>query len=308
MIRNCSGSSYEDYPGTTFTEESDNFALAIHCFRMLRNGAHPYICERHLTRGGSAPAPISMDTRVERGETPFYTNVPGYLAPSYAPENDSFPQYLNDLWYKAFVVGHANPKARPNAAQWKAALLRFKTELVQCPDDSNHQYWKGYSRCPYCEADERFLHKVTPVVKRTPPIINSGGSIGGKLRHRGNSIPFWIVTIFLTFAVQMSLSLNVIPYLIDGVLPVDSIRYSMCCQGGLIVGFLGMFFFNTKLAPGRIWGDNQWWEYIVSVIMSMIWSVGFTVIVMIVSAVSAVFLKAILAMAIIGTVVGEISG
>lgn len=76
LIKACKGTTYADCPGPTFTEETDNFSLAIHCFRMLMNGCHPFICQRQLKRAGSAPAPKSTDKRIECGETPFSRAFP----------------------------------------------------------------------------------------------------------------------------------------------------------------------------------------------------------------------------------------
>lgn len=319
VIRACAGTTYEDCPGTTFTQESDNFALAIHVFRMLRNGAHPYICERHVTRGGSAPAPVSMDTRVERGETPFYTNVPGYNPPSYAPGNDAFPDYLNQLWRRAFVDGHFNPKARPTAMEWLAALQRFKSELTACPDVTTHLHWKGCNSCPYCEADERFYQRVSPVIKKNPGNRPAGGtgeftSSGGTytppkpLRHPGNSIFFWVSTIFLSFFTLMMLSVYVIPYLIDGVFEPNWIRYGLCVKGSFIAGMIGMLIYNTSMAPGRVFGRNALWEYGVSILMAAIFSLGFTVLVMIISMVLGFSWKALLAITLISAFFGSIFG
>lgn len=320
VIKACAGTTYEDYPGTTFTQESDTFALAIHIFRMLRNGAHPYICERHVTRGGSAPAPVSMDTRVERGDTPFYTTIPGYDIPSYAPTNDAFPDYLNRLWYDAFVTGHHNPKARPTAMQWLTALQRFKAELTACADDPTHFHWKGCINCPYCEADERFYRRVAPVLKKNHGNRPAGGGQVGTttsstayvppkpLKHPGNSILFWLVTIFLSFAVQMMLSMYVIPYMIDGVFEPQWIRYGLCVKGSLVAGMIGMFVYNTTMTPGRVFGRNELWEYGASILMSAIWSLLFTVLVMLVSMVLGISLKAVLAITLISAFVGWVAG
>ena len=316
VIKACAGTTYEDCPGTTFTQESDHFALAIHIFRMLRNGAHPYICERHLTRGGSAPAPISMDKRVERGETPFYTTVPGYGTPSYAPDNDAFPDYLNELWYQAFVDGHRDPRLRPDATQWLMALQRYRSELVACPDDPNHFHWKRCTSCPYCEADDRFYQRVSPIIHRGNNPAGGTGfqgstSTGGTanlqpLREPGNSILFWFLTICLGLAVLMQISMYVVPYLIDGVFEPDWFRYDLCVYGSIVSGMIGLMIYNTSMTPGRPFGKNALWEYIVSILMAAIWAVGFTVLIMILSMVWSVSWKLLLAITLISAFFGSI--
>ena len=161
LIKACKGTTYADCSGPTFTEETDNFSLAIHCFRMLMNGCHPFICQRQLKRAGSAPAPKSTDKRIESGETPFFKSIPNYTTPSYAPDINSLPPYIHSLFKRAFVDGHSNPKARPTPAEWKAALVQFKNELTRCKHNSAHYYWSANASCPYCEAEKNYAKKMS---------------------------------------------------------------------------------------------------------------------------------------------------
>ncbi|MGI5884537.1 MAG: hypothetical protein ACOX83_06155 [Candidatus Spyradocola sp.] len=175
VIRACAGTTYADCPGTTFTPESDNFALAIHCFRMLMNGCHPFSSRPVPPAVGSAPAPLSLDKRVERGETPFFSRVPNAAPPVFAPDVDSLPPYLRALFRRAFVTGHANPAARPTAGEWRTALERLRRELVPCTHNPLHAYWNGAPACPYCEADARRLQITGPRRAASAPAGPSAG-------------------------------------------------------------------------------------------------------------------------------------
>lgn len=168
VIRACRGTTYEKCKQTTFTVYSDYYALAIHIFRVLMNGCHPFSCERSSTQMKSAPAPKSLDKRVEACETPFFKNLTGYVRPHYAPDIDSFPTYITDLFKRAFVDGHTDPRKRPNALEWKAALTVYQKGLVHCKSlGTEHYHWNGSKVCPYCAADKRYRAKMgnSPVSK-----------------------------------------------------------------------------------------------------------------------------------------------
>lgn len=155
LVRNVRGTTFEACTKPTFTQATDNFSLAVHVFRMLFNGCHPYYCQTMPAANGSVPAPLPVEKRVERGETPFFVDVPGAKVPPYAPDVAMLPSYLRTLFERAFVRGQTNPDARPSAQQWKDALIRFRSELATCQSGRGHGFWNGLSACPYCAADQR---------------------------------------------------------------------------------------------------------------------------------------------------------
>lgn len=178
LIRNVRGTTFKDCKLPTFTTETDDFSLAVHVFRMLMNGLHPYHVVKTPAPDGSLPAPVPLDKRVERGETPFFTHVAGAKLPLFAPSADAFPPYLLDAFRRAFVDGQGDPKSRPTASEWRHVLAAYKSELVQCDDDDMHWYWKEAPRCPYCEADLKTLS-----------VINSpvAALAGARLRNTANA-------------------------------------------------------------------------------------------------------------------------
>lgn len=155
ILKNCKGTTYKKYfetGGQTFTVETDRFALAIHCFRMLMNGCHPYLCKPESTED-STPMP-SLDNRVEAGETPFFVEVKNCTIPSWTPDLKSFPISIQKLFERAFVEGHSDPSVRPTATEWKKALTDYKAKMRECKKNPKHWYWKRKKICPYCEAEK----------------------------------------------------------------------------------------------------------------------------------------------------------
>lgn len=291
LIRACKGTTYADCSSATFTKETDRFALAIHIFRMLMNGCHPYICERHLKRAGSAPAPKSTDKRVESGETPFFKTIPNYIAPQYAPDINSFPPYIRDLFRKAFVDGHTNPAARPTAAEWKTALIRYSSELAECKSNHTHHYWRGNGSCPYCAADYRFSQKMSLVPTKCHKLTTGTGNISNNT-YQGRQVAtiatatapsntkqsfsklFWFITIVVTVVMQILLGIYVLPDIYSEVFG-NEILTCIGVVGSLISGIVGAVVFNFNWSPGRKNGNHAWWEYILSVLTAFGFTIGF---------------------------------
>jgi len=149
---------YEKTPLPTFTRETDNFALAIHIYKLLSNGFTPFggIIEAVTA---SQPLPGIGNAAIRRNE---YSFRPGYKSISPAvPPLDVFPQEIADLFTRAFlVVGSVNPSQRPTAIEWYEALSRYENTLVDCPKNKLHQYDGKNGMCPFCEADARFQKSI----------------------------------------------------------------------------------------------------------------------------------------------------
>ena len=138
----------------TFSQATDNFALAVHIFQLLMNGVHPFACAV-IPSQDSVPIPSTSDS-ILNGECPFFKNVPGKQIPKFAPSADILPQEIKRLFMLAFVEGHASPSARPSAETWYYALERLEKNLKPCRDVGHHEYHNSLSACPWCEADQRF--------------------------------------------------------------------------------------------------------------------------------------------------------
>lgn len=165
VLRAVRGSTYETCHGETFTDQSDDWALAVHVFKAIFNGVHPYHCaiDSSLAKG-SVPASIPIEKRVERGETPFFKAVPGAQSPLFSPGAGMLPPYMKDAFMRAFVDGHADPSARPTAQEWSSLVHRYRSDLTTCSANGAHQYWSGITTgCPYCAAERRLGGALTRV-------------------------------------------------------------------------------------------------------------------------------------------------
>ena len=144
---------YAKTPLPTFTKETDNFALAIHIFKLLVNGYTPFggIPE---SASVSQASPGTGDTPVRRDN---YCFKPGFKHQSAAIlPLGAFGQKITDLFTRAFIAGKADPRQRPSAREWHSALGEFQKNLKQCSSNVLHQYDKRNASCPYCEADKRY--------------------------------------------------------------------------------------------------------------------------------------------------------
>ena len=144
---------YEKTP-FTFSKKTDDFALAIHLFKLLMNGFSPFsgIIE---TVSPSQSSPSRGNAAIRRNE---YCFRPGYKPLSVAvPPLNTLPQDIADLFTRAFLVnGIVDPNRRPTSVEWHKALTRCESTLVDCSRNSWHQYDGRNATCPFCEADNRY--------------------------------------------------------------------------------------------------------------------------------------------------------
>jgi len=182
LLARCSGylainpddknSAYAKTPLPTFTKDTDNFALAIHIFKLLMNGFNPFggIID---TISASQGSPGVGDAAVRRDS---YCFKPGYKHQSAAIlPLIAFPKKIAELFTRAFIVGKSDPKHRPSAHEWHAALEQYHQSLEGCPKNPLHQYYRNNETCPYCEADKRYLERnknaTPPVSPVQPPLV-----------------------------------------------------------------------------------------------------------------------------------------
>ena len=145
--------AYAQAPLPTFTQETDNFALAIHIFRLLMNGYTPFNGIRE-SENASTASPGTGNQAIKRDS---YCFKPGNKPQSVAvPPLSALPGEIADLFARAFMYGRVAPAQRPTAAEWHTALLNYENSLVNCPNNSAHMYQKGLQSCPWCEADGRY--------------------------------------------------------------------------------------------------------------------------------------------------------
>lgn len=155
LIQQCKGKDYLSAPLPTFTQETDRFSLAIHIFKLLMNGFTPFNGIKD-TETVSSASPGLGNLAIERDN---YCFKPGYKPQSLAvPSLSSFPKNIQNLFTRAFIDGRKDPKCRPTATDWQMALIDYyKNEIKECSKDKNHYYYKMMPKCPYCEAEKRYI-------------------------------------------------------------------------------------------------------------------------------------------------------
>lgn len=322
LVKKCKGTTYEDAPGETFTEYTDRFSLAIHIFRMLCNGAHPYSSKVTKRGVGSTPAPKSIDHKVEKGECIYFNNAKGMEPPPYVPDFNSFPKYIKNLFRRAFVDGNNDPAKRPSESEWKVALIRFRSELVPCKKDKNHYHHKSLTFCPYCEADKRYkeskgkktltsIQAHTPLLQANPsscsnhkyqypttPTTNSNNYL-----QKSSLVTFWIITIITAILSVALLGFLVLPNMYNAIADNNSTITTIGVIGGIISGLIGTIFYNLSWSFGRYKGVFPWYDYLLSFLCCIGFSFGFGLIMGIIYIVFYIIIVVIV-LGIIGFILG----
>ncbi len=151
------GIHFPSAPLPTFTPETDRFALAVLIFALLMNGAHPFSC-KVISGSSSKFQPID---NMQNGKCAFFqdSRSSNMDIPRYAPDLESLPENLQQLFRRAFVSGHGNPSLRPSAEEWYNVLEQLEANLKTCYDNAQHIYYYGAKSCPWCEVDKK-MHSI----------------------------------------------------------------------------------------------------------------------------------------------------
>ncbi len=142
----------------TFTEETDNFSLAIHIFRLLMKNADPFggITQNRSVSNIPANAPII------NGECAYVRNVPGKTIAGWSPTLDMLPVDIQQLFKRTFdydantAIKRINNRA--TAMEWCTALAFLgapepNPNLKTCSVNKKHVYPKHSSYCPWCRCE-----------------------------------------------------------------------------------------------------------------------------------------------------------
>ena len=184
------GYDLRNVPVSPYSKETDLFALAVNIFSLLMNGCHPYACATNGVNNiqqltsivPSIPTP-QPNENIINGFFPFYMKKTGITIPKYAPEFDTLPKEIQNLFIRAFVNGNNNPSDRPTATEWFHALERMQGNLTTCSKNQNHIYNADLKQCPWCKIEEKMKkiaqpkpQPVIPQVFINNPAINTGGT------------------------------------------------------------------------------------------------------------------------------------
>lgn len=292
------GKTYETVPDDqgTFTKETDRYSLAIHCFKMLMNGAHPFnYTDKHKVQSSRRTPKKSLSERVENAESVYFTNVAGKTAPAFAPDIFSLPEYIRNLFKRAFIDGATSPSSRPTATEWRSALIRFKSELVACSKNKSHYYHKSNHQCPYCKADDRYISGKLGAKKTTTKTCSNSAdyrrtttsivpaqtyqthtayntnatatssTVSSNTINSGTA--FWPITIILSIIASLVLGMNILPIMYNSIAGNSTVT-SIGMIGGIICGIIGSILYNALLSSGKRNNTDvfPWYDYVLSLL------------------------------------------
>jgi DNA-binding helix-hairpin-helix protein with protein kinase domain len=170
------------------TANHDSFGLAILLFHLLFMGRHPF-AGRFFGRG---EMPIERAIAEFRFAYSSRTNETRMEPPPNVPTLQDVPKGLADAFEMSF--GQIGPSVgRPKATDWVGLLESVEKELVRCPKNSGHHYFRTAHSCPWCRMEQGypgFLAFVPPIFSgpSTTP-INLGQLIAAiqKVPDPGNA-------------------------------------------------------------------------------------------------------------------------
>lgn len=143
-----------------FTPQTDDFGLAVHIFKMLNRGIHPYSSgELDLDNfdldDDTPPAP-SLNSCACNGRSPFAGTLIGYIVPSYALAINDFGNLMGEAFRRS-LFGKA--QERLDARTWARLLDLYLSETVECP--RGHLYHHAsQDECPYCRGARALLARL----------------------------------------------------------------------------------------------------------------------------------------------------
>jgi serine/threonine protein kinase len=266
--------NYEKAPLNTFTVETDNFALAIHIFKLLMNGFTPFNGVSEYSTASQAAPGVGNDA-IKRNNYCFKSgNKP--LSPA-VPPLQILPKDIRTLFDRAFVAGRVNPKLRPSANEWYVALNNYHNNIKRCTKDHRHYYYISLKCCPFCESDRKYKNAMSPKLKQkafaAPPLGSSNNilnqnNITLKQSSTGKGhLKFYGIRLLLSSIAVWFFSAYIVPILFNSVpfLNVPNNLYSAIPYIVLIGGIAGGLFYNIKLS--RNFGAK---EYIASILVSLL--------------------------------------
>lgn len=134
----------------SFSESTDNFALAIIIFRLLMNGVHPFACTAVNVSGSR----FQPEMNIANGYCAYFsdTNHNGNLLVTIrSPFISIFPEKIQKLFARAFV---ADASQRPSAYEWYDAMMCLAGSLKKCSENPMHMYYSGKPVCSWCEYEQ----------------------------------------------------------------------------------------------------------------------------------------------------------
>lgn len=170
-----------------FTEETDNFSLAVHIFRLLMRNANPF--GGVPSAGASSSAVTTADVHILNGDCPFIRKCTLSI-PGWAPDFSILPPSLQNLFRKTFdytaITATSKINKRATAAEWCTVLAVFAAvgtnpNLTTCTRNPYHVYASHNTICPWCKCEGYVPPKIQPV--------HIAGTASGSSYGRSNPSP-----------------------------------------------------------------------------------------------------------------------
>lgn len=141
-----------------FTPQTDDFGLAVHIFKMLNRGIHPYSSgemDLDIFDLDDDDIPPSLNSCVCNGRSPFVGTLVGHVIPVYALELDDFGNLMGEAFRRS-LFGKAHE--RLDARTWARLLDLYLSETDTCP--RAHLYHASQDECPYCRGKHELLARL----------------------------------------------------------------------------------------------------------------------------------------------------
>lgn len=145
---------HASFRGLHRTTEHDAFGLAVLVFQLLFFGWHPFNVRMLI----GDQEPIADNIKEARYPYAQTFRQRDYARPPHALDPANLPEFLRDLFDRAFLPG----RGRPTASEWLDGLTRFSAEAKSCARFATHAYHASLPRCPLCELDQRLGFPILP--------------------------------------------------------------------------------------------------------------------------------------------------
>lgn len=163
LMETTSVSDFESLAAATnapvFTPQTDDFGLAVHIFKMLNRGIHPYASGEldldYFDLDDDIPPAPSLNNCACNGRSPFIGTLIGYVVPKYALTLDDFGSLVGEAFRRS-LFGKA--QERLDAHTWARLLDLYLSETVECP--RGHLYHASQEECSYCRGEHALLARL----------------------------------------------------------------------------------------------------------------------------------------------------
>lgn len=155
--------AYNLVANAEFTQESDDFSLAIHIFRLLMENADPFNA-KVLASNTDSQSAINANLNIINGECPHFRTVPGKAIPPKVLGLDFLPRDIADAFRNTFTYDQktavARSSKRTTAKQWNQILLKYaapypNSTLKTCKKNAAHVYPAHLFTCPFCKHEKK---------------------------------------------------------------------------------------------------------------------------------------------------------